>query len=748
MEFTEYEKDFVQTLRNDAAISGTDAEDEFIDKALSLLADYDELTDPVKYYFGKAGQRGRLMQINGFSFDEVEHSLNILISDFENSFAPSNLVGSQVDSLYWKMYYFLDEVCNGNIGQFCDDSDDCLKVARMIRKRMNALQDDPELILKVKFYILTNKKLDTKLLDKDLLENSTKKKSTKSSRKIKKVDFNEKPLEINLWPIERFFEIESSNSTEPIIIDFVEDFNCKGIPYINGEIGENLGYCAYIAIIPGKLLADIYIEHGSKVLEGNVRAFLGTNSQKSINFGIKKTINIEPTKFFTYNNGIATTAAGVEINYSCAEPLITKIIDFQIINGGQTTATLAEAVLKKSANANLNGIYVPMKLTVIEDRETEDEDGVRFYDKMVQDIAKYANSQNKVSAADLLSNDPFHIWMEKMSKKHLSPPVQYPVPTGWYYERSRKKYLREQEQIQNKSGKDESNRFQKKFPKNQIIDKEQLAMYLTTISCKPSIVSKGKNWVIKEFGEEIRGEYIKNKAVFNELYFKKCICAAIVFRAVDHYLETNKDSAKKKTNFWYKAGGYKSDIVPYSIAKMLNSIPKRYTLNWEKIWQKQNVSTAFLHEVEVVTKMTNDFICNSHSIIVHEYCKRTSTWEEYRDTVEYKPSNAFLQELLPLELAKEQEASAKNDQRELDELQVVIQTLTLGADYWNELLEEGSKRNMLTYQEQSTIKQIVTMASTGDIPASSFGKVPIKTMSTIKAVHDIKNKLEAEGIKR
>ena len=57
--------------------------------------------------------------------------------------------------------------------------------------------------------------------------------------------------------------------------------------------------------------------------------------------------------------------------------MITRIVDLQIINGGQTTASLAEAVLKKT-NVSLDGIYVPMKLTVIEDRETENDDGVRF----------------------------------------------------------------------------------------------------------------------------------------------------------------------------------------------------------------------------------------------------------------------------------------------------------------------------------------------------------------------------------
>ena len=687
------------------------------------------------------------MQINGYAFDEAEHSLILFISDFENSLNPSNLTQTHIDGLYWKLYNFLDEVYNGDISEFCDDSDDCLKLGRLIKHRFDAMGDDPNLVLKIKFYIFTDKNIGTKLLDADLFDSTTSKKSKKKNnkRKIKKEEFAEKPLEINIWNIERFYEMEMSNSNEPISIDFKEDFNCKGIPCIKGNIGDNLGYSAYMAIIPGKLLADIYIEYGSKVLEGNVRAFLGTNAKKGVNRGIKNTINTEPTKFFTYNNGVAATAAEITVENVDGEMLVTSVVDLQIINGGQTTATLAEVVLKKSENKDLNGIFVPMKITVIEDRETENEDGIRFYDSMVQNIANYANSQNKVTAADLFSNDPFHIWMEKQSKKILAPAVLYNIPTAWYYERSRKKYVREQDQELNKHGRDAYNRFSKKYPKKQIVNKEQLAMYLTAINCQPHIVSKGKNWVFKEFGTAIKKEYKANNAVFNDYYFKKCIAATILFRSIDDYLEVNKDSAKKRTGFWYTAGGYKSDIVPYTIAKIISSIPKGYAIDWEQIWQKQGLSNAFMHEIEIVTKMTNDFICDSHGVIVHEYCKKEDTWNRYRDTVAYHPDKAFLQELISVEMQKEQEKSAFKEQRESNDLQNLMELLSLG-NTWNIVLSEGKKRNLLTFQEITAVNKIINMIQTGNLPATSSGRLPqtLKTM-VVQAV-EAKEKIEAEGL--
>ncbi len=749
MDYQEYKEDFLNTLRADSVHSGTDTEDEFLNHTLDLLMDFNELDSPEMTGMGdKKGKGGRLMRADGYCFDETDHSLILLISDFQDSREPDKLTRTRVDELYWRLYYFLDEVCNGNISTYFDDSDDVLKISDYIRRRMNAQHDDPQLILKVKFYILTNKELDTRLLSTNLLETTIsntrgKKKKAKTTKKIKKENFNGKPLEIALWYPERFFEMENSNNNEPIVIDVAEDYGCNGIPCIKGNIGDNLDYEAYIAIIPGKLLADIYIEHGSRVLEGNVRAFLGTGGSKSVNSGIRRTINTDPTKFFTYNNGIATTASDVETNFVDGQLYITKIVDLQIINGGQTTASLAEAVLKKT-NTDLKGIYVPMKLTVIDDRESEDENGIRFYDAMVQSIAKFANSQNKVTAADLFSNDPFHIQMEQMSKRYLAPPGQSAVPTGWYYERSRKKY--KQEQI--KLSKDSQKRFQSKFPKSQVITKEQLAMYITTVfSLRPDIVSKGKNWTMKAFGTEISEIYKKNKEAFNEFYFKKCICAAIIYRTVDSYLETHKDSARKPTGFWYKTGGYKLNIVPYSIAKIISSIPEGLSLDWTQIWNKQAISSSFMREIEIVTKMTNDFICDSNGVIVTEYCKKLSTWEEFRDKIGYSPSADFLSELISTAEVKEYEHDAKSDKKDDNNLKNIMAIINQGADYWQNLVRIAqNNRISVSYQELTAIKQLIDMSVTGKLPITSSGKVPSKVTKAVQLALALEDKLKTEGL--
>lgn len=709
MNIQQYASDLINDLRTDAMISGTDTADEFYHQALDILEDNGEFDSPNLFYFGKNGKRNRLMQIDGYCFDETDKSIVLFIFDFEDSISPGTITNSQIDLLYKRMFNFLDEVVNGNLSEYCDASDDVLKLEKLIKSRLALNEVSSDYILKIKFYIITNKYLSSRV------------------KKIKQEAFENRPVEINLWHLERFYELSQQSSNEPILIDFPNQFNSMGIPCIKGNVGENLGYTAYIAIIPGKLLADIYIEYGSKVLEGNVRAFLGTSGSKSVNNGIKRTIINEPTRFFTYNNGIAATAADIKLDIIDGQYYITQVKDLQIINGGQTTATLAEAVLKKN-NPTLDGIFVPMKLTVINDRDSVEEDGIRFYDAMVERIARYANSQNKVTAADFFSNSPYHIAMEQMSKRYFAPPVNgNPNPTGWYYERTKKKY--NQEQL--KMTKAEKDRFAAKFPKKQIIKKEQLGKYLYAVEGRPDIVSRGNNWVIKDFGTKINEDYAQNRDQYNEFYFKKCVAAAIFYRTVDSYLE----QLKKIPGAWYQKGGYKLNIVPYTVSKICDSIPKGYSIDWMDIWKNQRVSNELMHEIEIVTKMTNDFICDSHGMIVTEYCKRKETWEQFRK-IPYTITKAFLRTLVKTDYQEAEKYSAKKEQKEENELKDAVWIAQKGADYWKMLVSEGYNAKLLELKEMQILKVAVDIETTGKLP----------TAKQTKAILKIKKKLEDQGI--
>ena len=101
---------------------------------------------------------------------------------------------------------------------------------------------------------------------------------------------------------------------------------------------------------------------------------------------------------------------------------------------------------------------------------------------------------------------------------------------------------------------------------------------------------------------------------------------------------------------------------------------------------------------------------------------------------------------MPESLVKQQENDAKTEQKEINDLQIVMDVVGKGAEYWTKLMTVGVQKSLISYQAQTAIKQVITMAQTGNIPVSSSGKVPYKTMTIIKLVLEIESKLEAEGI--
>lgn len=700
MDINEYREDFINELRTDATINNTDTGDEFVRRSLELLETMGELQDPIQFYFGKQGRRNRMMQFHAYSYDDADGSIVLVISDFSDNNKPDTLTNSKIDILYKRMTAFIDESYKGNLREYCDDADETLNIGKEFR---NLMGEDISVskVLKFKFYIITNSMLSTQV------------------KSLRKEDLFDRPVELNVWTIERFFEIAQSNRNEPIYIN-VSDYGISGISCLKAELNERLDYDAYLAIVPGKFLADIYLTHGSRLLEGNVRAFLSVRG--NVNKGIRNTIIKEPMKFFTYNNGIAATAENIELYYGPKGLEIIGVKDFQIINGGQTTASLASAIIKKD-NPTLEGIFVPMKLTVIKPLIDENEYEEQ-YNNMIEKISKCANCQNPVKDADFFSNSPFHILMEKMSGKYMAPPVGgKPNNTIWYYERSRGKW--EQEQM--KMTKSEREKFKLKYPKDQKITKEELAKFLNAYDCFPHLVSSGSAKNMKWFAESIEKKYNFAKEQFNEFYYKQAICAAILYKTTDKIV--NKQP-------WYPKGGNKAQIVPYTISKIMSTIPKDKTINFNLIWQKQNLYSSFVHEIEIVSKISHEFLEDSHGIIVREYAKSHKTWDKFK-SITYNLTDEFYGDLIDKIEITEEKSRAKKEQRLENDISTEIQVIKYGAEYWRRLLKEGLEKRILNPKEVDFLSLGAQLDGVNPIIPSS---------SQAKRMLEVRDKLDLEGI--
>lgn len=655
--FEEFQKGYLDDIRINAQIEGSLPSEYFLSSTLEKLAAMGELVDPRIKPFLKRCRNNKTMSFDAFCFDESDKSIVLCSCDYKDNL-DETLTRTDIENIKSRMLNFLQEACDDTIGNFFDITDELLFIGKDIGRRMkidyvNLEKDDS--IDKIKLFIITNRVLSDRIAS------------------LRAEDFLGKKVELNVWSIKRFYDLyQSGREKEPIVVE-TSKYGLQGIPCIKAEMSGNLDYDAYLAIVPGTFLNDIYYEHGSRLLEGNVRAFLSNRGK--INKGIRETIKKEPTKFFAYNNGIACTAA--KITLSNDGHYIVAMEDLQIINGGQTTASLTSATLKDKLS--LDNIFVPMKLTVVKNDD---------YDSMIQSISKFANSQNKVKDSDMFSNHPFHRTFEVLSKKIQAPIYGDNVNnTFWYYERSRGKYEQEQFKLLKKSEKDA---FLRKYPKNQVIKKEELSKYFTSADLlRPDIVSKGSEKCMAFYAEFIDEKFQTNPAFFNEEFFKLCICFTILFRTTDRIV--NKAQ-------WYNIGGYKLNIVPYTISKLIYSLPSGYCLDFDLIWKKQELYPSLAMELEKLAKITNDFIQDSGGVIVTEYCKKEDTWNKYKKTP-ISFSKEFLNDLLSKDFHDSKMKSMIREEKLNTSINVENEIVRLGGPYWRNLIEEGRKRKILSPME-------------------------------------------------
>lgn len=694
MEIDEYRLEFLQDLRNEATVDGNDVEDQFVKVKIQELEDLGELIDPNQFSCEMRGSNNRAIAFDAYGYDEADSSFILLISDFQNTIEKATLTNTRIDELYSRMRNFIEEAYNGDIRRFCDDSDPIIDIAKELKTRIGTSNLTSE-ILKFKFFIITNAVLSTQV---------------KSTTRANILD---RPVEINLWTIERFYQIKMSNVSESIRIN-CQDYGCEGgIQCLKANLGDNNAYDSYMAIVPGKFLAEIYIDHGSRLLEGNVRAFLSARGK--VNRKIRETIiGNHPENFFTYNNGIAVVAHSIELSEDGSR--ILSFNDFQIINGGQTTASLASAILKKEAKPeNFSKIFVPMKLTVLNLEGDLSEEDEAKYNEITQQISKSANCQNPVSDADFFSNDPFHRIMEELSLKHLAPPVNgSPHQTVWYYERSKGRW----EQDQMKMTEAQRNRYRLKSPKNQVVKKEKLAKCLNTIYMNPHVVCAGSANNMKAFAGVISEMYEKSKESINEFFFKKAIASVILFDDVDRLV--NKAS-------WYPKGGNKAQIVPYTIAKLIATLPENKDLDWKRIWNKQMLYPELVHQIEIIAKEAHEFLLDSGGAIVREYAKKSATWKKFRDDYSVGLTKEFVDSLISKELLKADEKAAKRARKFNSDIELEVEFYTRGYDYWMKFYNDMEREQILSGGDRDFIKMLASLIVKRSLP----GKAQIKRLLKI-----------------
>lgn len=695
MTIDDYRIQFIDDLRFNAEHDGTEPETQFISKILEDLESIGELNDPIPMSVEIRGRRNRMMAFDAYAYDEADSALILIASEFVNERdTVSTLTNTRINELYIHMRNFLEECVEGSISAYCDDSDPAINIVKEFRSKIGKGLINTE-ILRFKFYILSNCVL------------------SKQVKSVTKEDFLERPVELNIWTLERFFQAFTSNANEIIEFD-TSEFGCEGIQFLKADLGSSNDYDAYLGIVPGRFLANLYLKYGSKLLQGNVRAFLSIRGK--VNKGIRDTIINHPNNFFTYNNGIAIVARS--IGFSADGTKIIHFKDPQIINGGQTTASLANAVIKKEDQKNgMEALFVPMKLTVLNVEDDMSEEQVTRYNEITKTISQCANCQNPVSEADFFSNHPFHIMMEKLSRKVMAPPVDgKPYQTTWFYERSRGKWEQEQMKLTTTQRK----KFCDMHPKGQVIKKEKLAKCLNTIYMNPHQVCQSSAINFSKFAAIIENLYDESRDSINEEFFKKAVCSVIIFDTLDSRIGKAP---------WYPKGGNKAQITPYAIAKLMTLIPKGKDLDWRSIWQKQTLYPELLAELMEIAYCAHNFLMEqAKGGLVRTISRTVLVWKAFQD-YKYELSSQFIASLVSKEETRADEIAAKRQHKFNSSIDASLEIFKLGATYWMKVYSDLSKERILSYGDIDFIKSIASYIQRGSLPSAAQCKRLLKIVT-------------------
>jgi hypothetical protein len=586
-------------------------------------------------------------QINGYAISESHDNIDLFIT-IQMSDSNKSIPKKQFESAIKRVERFFKSAILGHL----DEIEETSPVFDFARTLHQVSKD----IVRLNIYILSTGKI---------------KQPAPEESDIRGVLRN-----VYVWDIERFYQLHSSSTQrEPIVID-LEKYNSGKIRCIRMP-SEESNYDCYVGIIPGELLADLYRSFGSRLLEQNVRSYLQATGK--VNKGIRDTIKNEPQMFLAYNNGIAATAESIVLTEKDNQLLINSMKDFQIVNGGQTTASIFYARTKNKYH--LDNVYVQMKLTVLKDPEE--------VNIIIPKISQYSNSQNKVSIVDLTSNNAALIKVEELSRNIWAPdPKGSYNQTRWFFERVRGQY---REAINREATDAKKKVFKSKNPSHQKFTKTDLSKVYNTFDEKPHMVTKGAQ---KNFVDFIKAS---EKIDIDSVFYENVISKYILFRALERAYGRGENAI----------GDIRYIVVPYTLS-LFNSVTGG-KINLLSIWKSQDVDEDFTLAAMLVMKHLNLFIeKNAPRGLIGEWAKKPDCWKNITEHFIKHKSVVALKKfgLSDSEFKKSQKDRGSQTLEENQNVFAQEAIYKLGIRFWDGLIEWNKSEKKLSLPQINGIETI------------------------------------------
>lgn len=680
MNYEAFYKDYMQDIYARSEAESDFSEVVFTERVCDFLVDQAVLENYTAASYKKTSLG---IRVDAYDYAAESDALTLIITDFH--IRPESLTKTLVTRVFKRVIKFFEKSLDNSFYQSLDESDPGFGLARDIYTSHSV-----EKLRKLRFILLSNG-----LLSKSVDE------------KISEQEIRGIPCSFDVWDLGRIQRIEESGkSREDILIDFTA-LPAGGLPCLPAFTGKGT-YKSYLLALPGSLVAELYDKYGERLLEQNVRTFLQFRGK--VNKGMRNTIQNAPEMFFAYNNGITATAEEVATKESEGQVLISSIKNFQIVNGGQTTASLFTTHRKNKAD--LSAVHVQAKLTVIPPEETEN---------IVPKISEYANTQNKVSAADFFSNHPFHLRIEELSRRLWAPSSAGSLrETHWYYERVRGQYANAQANLTPARKRE----FLLVNPRKQMFIKTDLAKFESSWDMRPHIVSLGAQKNFVRFAEAVgKKSWDTIEKGYNELYFKRMIAKAILFRTVDRFIMRQP---------WY--GGYKANIVTYTIAKFSWLVEQTgMFLDLEKIWKRQSLTEEMENFLKDIAEAVNSVIQDTPQGItnVTEWCKKELCWQNVQKISMSIPPQVK-DELISRVERKRKDSDARTVQKIDNGIQAQKYVIEKEGTFWKMILDWAQTNRIFSPKELSLLQ----VAS--QIPAKLPSEKQSLLLTTIeqKAIED------------
>lgn len=522
------------------------------------------------------------MKLDGYAFSEYFRSLTLLVSKYQAKPIPEKIKKTEIDKLLKKVLKFY-KTCGTNDFEALEESSDGYQAYKFIKGHKADIET-------VNIILLTNDETIRYIPDD--------------------VHYGKITVRFDVWDIERLYQsVLGRTAVERQLVVKLRKKYGESLPLIKVK-GDNEIYDCYIGVISGELLARIYETEGQDLIQKNVRSFLQAIGK--VNKGIKVSLANEPQMFMAYNNGISTIAESIAVDEGRSSGdivNITEITGWQIVNGGQTTASIYNAY---KAKLPLEQVNVQIKLSVIKQKDRAEE--------IIHNISKYANSQNKINMSDFNANDAYHVKMERLSRATPIPVAKGKSTDYWFYERARGQYLVELNRQPTAAAKKE---FKSRCPKNRCISKTVAAKCVMTYRGYPDIVSKGLETSFIYFSDMVsKGEVPEP----SEQSYIEMIAKVILFNSCDEIIKN------------LKFGGFKAQQDYYTVALF----GKYYSDLFDplEIWNRQSINAETAKTIEELAYFVWNHFQNPTvpGVNIGQWCKKEECWEllQARYENEYK----------------------------------------------------------------------------------------------------------------